>query len=131
MKTEGEVIESGGIALMEGGKVAVCTRRGQIWTIENALEHPKKPAKWKVFAEYIHEPLGLAYKEGWLYAVQRPEVTRLKDLDGDGRADKFETVSDDWGINSNYHEYTFGSKFDKEGNIWCTLCLTGSFIKIW
>lgn len=120
-------IEAGGIALMPDGKIAVCTRRGQIWTVENAFTHPETPAKWKVFAEYLHEPLGLAYKDGWLYSVQRPEVTRMKDEDGDGRADIFETVSDGWGINGNYHEYNFGSRFDKEGNLWCALCLTGSF----
>ena len=124
---EGDSIEAGGIALMPDGKLAVCTRRGQIWTLENAFEYPEKPAQWKVFAEYLHEPLGLAWKDGWLYAVQRPEVTRMKDEDGDGRADIFETVSDGWGVNGNYHEYTFGSRFDKDGNIWCVLCLTGSF----
>ncbi|MDF1810717.1 MAG: hypothetical protein P1V20_00825 [Verrucomicrobiales bacterium] len=119
--------EVGGIALMPDGKVAISTRRGRIWTIDNAFTHPEKPAQWKVFAEYLHEPLSLAWKDGWLYAVQRPEVTRMKDEDGDGRADIFETVSDDWGINGNYHEYNFGSRFDKEGNLWCALCLTGSF----
>ena len=119
---EGHSVETGAIALLPGGKVAVCTRRGQIWTIENAFTHPERPAKWRIFAEYLHEPLGLAYRDGWLYAVQRPEVTRLKDEDGDGRADVFETVSDDWGINGNYHEYTFGSRFDKEGkHLVCTL----------
>lgn len=124
---EGTSIEAGAIALMPDGKVAVSTRRGQIWTIENAFTHPAKPAVWKVFAEYLHEPLGLATRDGWLYAVQRPEVTRLRDEDGDGRADLFETVSDAWGISGNYHEYNFGSRFDSEGNIWCALCLTGSF----
>lgn len=124
---EGAVIEGGGIALLPDHKVAVCTRRGQIWTLENAYSYPEKAAKWTLFAEYLHEPLGLAWKDGWLYAVQRPEVTRMKDEDGDGRADIFETVNDDWGINGNYHEYTFGSQFDKDGNIWAVLCLTGSF----
>ncbi len=124
---EGEVVEGGAIELLPDGKVAVCTRRGQIWTIENASEYPDKEVKWTLFAEYLHEPLGLAWKDGWLYAVQRPEVTRMKDEDGDGRADIFETVSDDWGISGNYHEYNFGSRFDKEGNLWATLCLTGSF----
>jgi glucose/arabinose dehydrogenase len=124
---EGASIEGGGIELLPDGKVAVCTRRGQVWIIENAAGHPDKPAKWTLFAEYLHEPLGLAWRDGWLYVVQRPEVTRLKDEDGDGRADVFETVSDGWGIKGDYHEYTFGSQFDKEGNIWCALCLTGSF----
>ena len=124
---DGAVIEGGGIELLPDEKVAVCTRRGQIWVIENAFSTSDQPAKWTLFAEYLHEPLGLAWNDGWLYVVQRPEVTRLRDEDGDGRADLFETVSDGWGISGNYHEYTFGSQFDKEGNLWCALCLTGSF----
>jgi len=124
---EGAVIEGGGIELLPDGRVAVCTRRGQVWMIENAADHPDKTAKWTLFAEYLHEPLGLAWRDGWLYVVQRPEVTRLRDEDGDGRADLFETVSDGWGIKGDYHEYNFGSRFDREGNLWCALCLTGSF----
>ena len=124
---DGAVVEGGAIELLPNGRVAVCTRRGQIWTIENADKHPNIPAKWTLFAEYLHEPLGLAWKDGWLYAIQRPEVTRMKDEDGDGRADIFETVNDDWGISGNYHEYNFGSRFDEEGNLWLALCLTGSF----
>ncbi|MEM9017446.1 MAG: hypothetical protein AAGC68_10560, partial [Verrucomicrobiota bacterium] len=121
------VLEGGAIELMPGGKVAICTRRGQIWTVENAHSYPDKDPVWTLFAEYLHEPLGLAWHDGWLYVVQRPEVTRLKDEDGDGRADLFETVSDEWGISGNYHEYNFGTRFDKEGYLWAPLCLTGSF----
>ncbi|MCB1228642.1 MAG: hypothetical protein KDN19_00150 [Verrucomicrobiae bacterium] len=124
---EDAVIEGGAVELLPDDRIAVSTRRGQIWTVENAFEYPAKPAKWSVFAEYLHEPLGLAWRDGWLYAVQRPEVTRMKDSDGDGRADVFETVADDWGISGNYHEYAFGSKFDPQGNLYTVLCLTGSF----
>lgn len=124
---EGAVIEGGAIELLPDGRIAVCTRRGEVWTIANADSHPDKPAQWTLFAEGLHEPLGLAWRDGWLYVVQRPEVTRLRDEDGDGRADVFETVSDGWGIKGDYHEYTFGSRFDAEGNLWCALCLTGSF----
>src|SRR5207245_2757530 len=35
--------------------------------------------------------------------------------------------TDGWEISGDYHEYAFGSRFDKDGNIWVTLCLTGSF----
>jgi hypothetical protein len=69
----------------------------------------------------------LTVKGDWIYCTQRGEVTRMKDVNGDGRADIFETVNDDWGIYGDYHEYAFGSKFDKEANIWVVLCLTGSF----
>ncbi len=124
---EGAVIEGGAIELLPDGRLAVCTRRGQVWIVAHAADHPAKPVQWSLFAEYLHEPLGLAWRDGWLYVVQRPEVTRLRDEDGDGRADVFETVSDGWGINGNYHEYTFGSTFDENGDLWCALCLTGSF----
>lgn len=123
----GAVVEGGAIVPLPDGRLAVCTRRGQIWFVENAGSHPDKTANWKLFAEGLHEPLGLAWRDGWLYVVQRPEVTRLRDEDGDDRADIFETVADGWGVNGNYHEYTFGSTFDKDGNLWCALCLTGSF----
>ncbi|MFG0290353.1 MAG: hypothetical protein ACF8CQ_19395, partial [Rhodopirellula sp. JB044] len=81
----------------------------------------------KVFARGLHEPLSLAERDGWLYAVQRPEVTRLSDTDGDGLADVLETHADGWGISGDYHEYAFGSKFDANGDMVLTLCLTGSF----
>ena len=36
---------------------------------------------------------------------------------GDGRADRFDTVSDAWGC-GHYHEFALGSKFDAAGNLW-------------
>ena len=121
---DGENVEVGGIDFGPDGAVYVCTRHGDIWRVQDPFgDEPK----WNVWARYLHEPLGLAWHDGWLYATQRPEVTRMKDEDGDGRADVFECVSDGWGISGDYHEYAFGSRVDPEGNIWVTLCLTGSF----
>ena len=87
-----------------------------------------KDAKFTRFAAGLHEILGLAAsKDGWLYVTQRCDVSRIKDSKGKGKADIFEVVTDSWEINGDYHEYAFGSRFDKDGNIWITLCLTGSF----
>jgi len=124
---DGIVLEAGAIQVMPDGKVAVSTRLGDIYMVNNAFENPPSKAEFKPFASGLHEVLGLAIKDGWLYATQRGEVTRMKDEDGDGRADRFETVSDKWGINGDYHEYAFGSKFDRDGYLWVVLCLTGSF----
>ncbi len=124
---EGEVPEISGIEILPDKKIAVATRRGDIFVIEGAYEDDPSNATWTLFAQGLHEPLGLAWKDGSLYATQRPEVTRLEDTDGDGRADVIESINSDWGVNGNYHEYTFGSRHDPEGNIWVVLCLTGSF----
>ena len=114
------VLEGGGIEKMPDGSLMVSSRRGEIWRIDASM----KATRW---AHGLHEVLGLAEREGWLYATQRGEITRIKDSDGDGKADVFQTVSDGWEISGDYHEYAFGSKFDKEGNLWVVLCLTGSF----
>lgn len=121
------VLEAGAVQLMPDGKLAVATRRGEIWMVENPLAESVPASSFKLFAEGLHEPLGLTERDGWLYVTQRPDVSRLRDTDGDGVADEFEVVADGWQISGDYHEYAFGSKFDSNGDIWVVLCLTGSF----
>lgn len=123
----GEVIEAGGFQMMPDDSIAVCSRRGDIFRIRDPFAEQVGAEQFSVIARGLHEPLSLAWRDGWLYATQRCEVTRMRDEDGDGAADVFETVADGWGISTDYHEYAFGSKFDKDGNMAVTLCLTGSF----
>lgn len=124
--TESVNLEAGALDMLPSGKLAISTRRGDIYLLDDPLGDPEQ-ARFKQFASGLHEVLGLADKDGWIYATQRGEVTRIKDEDKDGRGDLFETVADGWEINGDYHEYAFGSKFDREGNLWVALCLTGSF----
>jgi glucose/arabinose dehydrogenase len=121
------VLESGALAMSPEGKLAVSTRRGEIYLVDEPLADDVKRAKFTRFAHGLHEVLGLAYRDGWLYVTQRGELSRIKDSDSDGKADIYETVTDVWEIGGDYHEYAFGSPFDREGNLWVTLCLTGSF----
>ncbi|ADG67413.1 large, multifunctional secreted protein [Planctopirus limnophila DSM 3776] len=120
-------LEIGALEFLPNGKIAVSTRRGEIWFADGVEGADVSKTTWKRFAEGLHEVLGLAWKDDALYATQRGELSRLRDTNNDGVADQFETVNDSWHINGDYHEYAFGSKFDKEGNIWVVLCLTGSF----
>jgi glucose/arabinose dehydrogenase len=124
---KGEVMEIGSIALMPDRKIAVASRRGDVWICTGAYDDDLTKVTWRKFAEGLHEPFGMFWKDGWLYLTQRPEVTRIKDADNDGLADTFETVNSDWSIKGDYHEYAFGSTPDKNGDTWVVLCLTGSF----
>lgn len=124
---DGIVLEAGAIEPLSDGTIAISTRRGDIYRVSNAWDKDISKVKFELFAQGLHEVLGLTYRDGSLYATQRGEVTRLKDTDTDGRADELETFCDAWSINGDYHEYAFGSPFDKDGNMWVVLCLTGSF----
>lgn len=113
--------------MLPGDRLAVGTRRGEVWVIDNAYDSDPQKAKFSRFAHGLHEILGLAWRDGWLYVTQRPDITRIRDSNGDGKADLFEVVADGWEVNGDYHEYAFGTRFDKNGELWYTLCLTGSF----
>ena len=124
---DGVVLEVGALELLPDGRLAVGTRRGEVWLVTGAGGDDPDQVAFDLHASGLHEILGLAWREDGLYLTQRPELTRLRDLNGDGRADAFDTVSDFWHINGDYHEYAFGSRFTPDGEIWVTLCLTGSF----
>lgn len=123
---EGEVIEVSSIALMPDQKVAISGRRGSIWVATGCYDDDVSQVRWTRFAQGLHEPLGMHWKDGSLYVQQRSEYTRATDTDGDGKADNFENICDDWGTSGNYHEYVFGSTPDRNGDVWAILCLTGS-----
>ncbi|MEZ5041660.1 MAG: plastocyanin/azurin family copper-binding protein [Saprospiraceae bacterium] len=116
---EGIILEAGGLAFDDAGKLAVCTRRGEIWTIENpASANPT----FVRFAHGLHEPLGLAFKDGEYYCTQRAELTRIADKNGDGKADSFRKIYG-WPLAGNYHEYSYGPLIKPDGNMLITLNL--------
>lgn len=104
---EGVKVEGGGVVALPDGSVAVCTRRGDVWIIENPTMENGNKSVFKKFAQGLHEPLGLVYKDGALYTAQRSELTKLIDTDGDRVADVYETVYA-WPLSTHYHEYSFG-----------------------
>jgi len=113
-------LEVGGIAILPDGRIAVSTRRGEIWMIENAYSKDGSAPHYTRFASGLHEVLGLAYKDGSLYCTQRGELTKLTDDDNDGRADRYEPVYV-FELSGNYHEYAYGPIFDKNGDMYVTL----------
>lgn len=116
------VLEVGGLAFRPDGKLLACTRRGEVWLIDNPLAENPADVKMKRFATGLHEALGLYVEtNNVVYVVQRPELTRLTDEDGDGTADKFQTVCDKWGVSGDYHEFAFGPARDKNGDFFITL----------
>jgi cytochrome c551/c552/glucose/arabinose dehydrogenase len=116
---EGTILEVGGLCVLPDGNLAVSTRRGDIFIVENPSS--SRP-HFRKYASGLHEVLGLAWKNGALYCVQRGELTKITDSNKDGRADDFETVYA-WPLSGNYHEYSFGPKIAPDGSFFVTLNL--------
>ncbi len=117
---EGMSMEVGGLLQLSDGRIMAATRRGEIFIVENAFSDPPAPV-FRRYAFGLGQPLGLLELDGWTYTSQRGELTRIRDTDGDDRADVFETVSDAWETSGDYHEYVFGPRLTPDGRLWMTL----------
>lgn len=115
-------LEVGGLATMPDGRLAVSTRRGEIWIVENPYQKGNHQTHFTRFASGLHEILGLAYQDGVFYCSQRGELTKISDTDRDGVADLYEPIYQ-FEVSGNYHEYTYGPVFDKNGDMLVTLNL--------
>ena len=114
-----QLFEPIGIAVAKNGTIVVTTRTAGVWRI--------KDNQWSLFAEGTYEALGVAIEDDKgdsIVVMQKPELTRMTDTNGDGRADLFETICDDYGFHGNYHEYAHGPARDRQGNYYFALNLS-------
>ncbi len=118
---DGIELEVGGLDILEDGRPAVSTRRGEVWFVDGAYDADPKPS-YHLFAQGLHEPLGLLVKDGAIYTAQRGELTKITDEDGDDRADVYKTIYA-WPLTGNYHEYSFGPLAMPNGNFFVSLNL--------
>jgi len=115
----------GGFEILPDGRLAVGTRRGDIYFVKGAFETPPKP-EYQLFASGQDEIFSLSWKDGAMTSTSWGEVTRISDTDGDGVADRYDTLTNNWGY-AEGHEFAFASKHDPDGNIWVALGLSGSY----
>ena len=121
----GVPMRPGSFESLPDGRLAVGTRRGDIYFIRGAFDSPPKP-EYHLFASGQDEIFSLSWKDGAMTATTWGEVTRISDSNSDGVADRYDTLSSNWGY-AEGHEFAFGSKHDPKGNIWVALGLSGSY----
>jgi hypothetical protein len=92
-----QLFEALGLAQAEDGTLVVATRTAGIWHLKNK--------QWTCFAEGTFDSLGVQIenKHGLQIVVgQKAELTRISDTNGDGLADSYETMFDQF----SYHGIT-------------------------
>jgi len=121
----GVPMRPGGLEVLPDGRLAVGTRRGDIYFVKGAFDSPPKP-EFQLFASGQDEIFSLSWKDGAMTSTSWGEVTRITDIDGDGVADNYDALTSNWGY-AEGHEFAFASKPDPSGNIWVALGLSGSY----
>ena len=114
---EGVVVEAGGVCHWPDGTLVVATRRGDVWTIRDG--------NWNQFAAGLMGPMGIwSDKIGEVYVTQWPELTRIRDMDGDLVADRYETVTAGWDMPGARTDFVYGLCRDKQGNFYGSMHTT-------
>ncbi len=112
----------GGMDFLDDDTIALSTwdPDGSVYLIKNYKAENPEDITVKRIAKGLAEPLGLKVVDGAIYVLQKQELTKLIDHDGDELIDEYETVSNGWKVSANFHEFAFGLIY-KDGHFYATL----------
>lgn len=109
-----------GLAWRPDGELMVSSLKGRIWTVRDTdgdgLEDQITP-----FSDELAAPYGLAATDRYVDVVNKYGLLRLFDDDGDGRADRQETIASGWGHTTDYHDWAVGLPSDAAGNYYIAI----------
>ncbi|KAB7732962.1 hypothetical protein F5984_03185 [Rudanella paleaurantiibacter] len=107
-----------GIDFMKNPNIAVlCTTDGDVWRV-TGLTDPRGRLGWKRIASGLFQPLGIKVLNEKIYVTCRDQLVRLRDLNGDGETDFYESFNHDHQVTDHFHEFAMGLQADKEGNLY-------------
>jgi cytochrome c len=114
----------GGLAFLPDGRLLVTTwdTSGSVYALSNVETGDSSKVVVKRIAAGLAEPLGIEVVDGEIYVLQKQELTRLIDNDGDDVADVYESVCNSWGVTADFHEFAFGLVY-KNGYFYATLSM--------
>jgi hypothetical protein len=98
------------------GRVAVCTAHGDVWLAK--FDDKLERIEWRRFATGLYQPLGLKVIDGKVVVLERGQLTRLHDTNGDSEADFYENLCHDWHTGSGEHSYDTCLETDAAGNFY-------------
>jgi cytochrome c len=114
----------GGLAFLPDGRLLVTTWdvTGGVYLMDGVETGDTSKITVKRIASGLAEPLGIEVVDGEIYVLQKQELTKLMDEDGDEIIDVYETVCNRWGVTSDFHEFAFGLVY-KDGYFYATLSM--------
>lgn len=107
-----------GIDFLPGGDEAVlCTIDGEVFQLKG-ISQKKGTVSWRRIATGLFQPLGIKYHDEAIYVSCRDQIAILRDLNGDGETDYYESFNSDHQVTEHFHEFAMGLQTDEEGNFY-------------
>ena len=103
----------GGMDFLPDGRMVISTwdADGSVYILSNVDSGDPAKIRVKRIAVGLAEPLGLKVVDGAIYVLQKQELTKLIDHNGDDMIDEFETICNEWRVSANFHEFAFGLEY--------------------
>lgn len=106
-----------GVDFTPDGTAYACTIHGDVWRV-TGIDDKLGSLRWKCFATGLFQPLGLKVRDGEVFVLGRDQITRLKDLNGDGEADHYENFCNLIQTSTGGHDYVTSLEKDDSGNFY-------------
>lgn len=113
-----------GLDFLSDGRLVVSTwdAEGAVYLVDGVQSGDPARITHKKIAGGLAEPLGLKVVNDTIYVLQKQELTQLIDHDGDEMIDEYYTLSNDWKVSANFHEFAFGLAY-KKGYFYAALAI--------
>jgi putative heme-binding domain-containing protein len=111
-------IRASGFDFLPGGRrAALCTWDGDVWLV-GGIDLPQHGLTWQRIASGLFQPLGLKVVGEQIYVGCRDQIVHLRDLNGDGETDFYESFNSDHQVTEHFHEFAMGLQVDTDGNFY-------------
>ena len=108
-----------GVGSLGGGRMAVSTLLGDVWVV-SGVDASLEKLTWQRVAAGLYQPLGLVIQDGKIVLGGNDQITRLHDVNGDGEADFYECVTNQYPTTGG-HDFATSLQQDQQGRLyWAT-----------
>lgn len=122
LRPEGFEPKVGGMDFLSDGSLILSTwdAEGHVYKVEGVSDDVIKHVNVKQIAGGLAEPLGVKVVDDEIYVLQKQELTKLIDNNGDDVIDEYQTICNGWKVSANFHEFAFGLAY-KDGYFYASL----------
>ena len=106
-----------GVDRTPDGAVFLSTIHGDVWRV-TGVDSSLGNLHWKRFATGLYQPLGLKVRSGEVFVLGRDRITRLRDENGDGEADAYDSFFDGIQTSTGGHDYVTSLEADNSGRFY-------------